>query len=107
MNAGAAQVDILATAFESDEFLEQLEAQHRIKPEVREASNIGSPASVCAHHRGGLGLRPIFRLPRVQPCRKAIVFKTVNPSSASKPFSRPYPLDFIPPKGSSTPPAAP
>jgi SpoVK/Ycf46/Vps4 family AAA+-type ATPase len=35
------QVDILATAFEPEEFLEQLEAEHRIKPEVREARNIG------------------------------------------------------------------
>jgi len=35
------QVDILATQFTPDEFLEQLEAEHRIKPEVREARNIG------------------------------------------------------------------
>jgi SpoVK/Ycf46/Vps4 family AAA+-type ATPase len=35
------QVDILATPFAPDEFLEQLEAEHRIKPEVREARNIG------------------------------------------------------------------
>jgi SpoVK/Ycf46/Vps4 family AAA+-type ATPase len=35
------QVDILAAQFSPDEFLEQLEAEHRIKPEVREARNIG------------------------------------------------------------------
>jgi SpoVK/Ycf46/Vps4 family AAA+-type ATPase len=35
------QVDILATQFTPAEFLEQLEAEHRIKPEVREARSIG------------------------------------------------------------------
>ncbi len=35
------QVDILAAEFSVPEFLEQLEAEHRIKPEVREARNIG------------------------------------------------------------------
>jgi hypothetical protein len=35
------QVDILAAQFSIDEFLEQLEAEHRIKPEVREARSIG------------------------------------------------------------------
>jgi SpoVK/Ycf46/Vps4 family AAA+-type ATPase len=35
------QVDLLATEFSADEFLEQLEAEHRIKPEVREARNMG------------------------------------------------------------------
>jgi SpoVK/Ycf46/Vps4 family AAA+-type ATPase len=35
------QVDILAAQFGVEEFLEQLEAEHRIKPEVREARNIG------------------------------------------------------------------
>jgi SpoVK/Ycf46/Vps4 family AAA+-type ATPase len=35
------QVDILATEFTADEFLEQLESEHRIKPEVREARSIG------------------------------------------------------------------
>jgi SpoVK/Ycf46/Vps4 family AAA+-type ATPase len=35
------QVDILATQFSPAEFLDQLEAEHRIKPEVREARNIG------------------------------------------------------------------
>jgi SpoVK/Ycf46/Vps4 family AAA+-type ATPase len=35
------QTDILATQFSAEEFLEQLEAEHRIKPEVREARNIG------------------------------------------------------------------
>ena len=35
------QADILATEFSADEFLSQLEAEHRIKPEVREARGIG------------------------------------------------------------------
>jgi SpoVK/Ycf46/Vps4 family AAA+-type ATPase len=35
------QVDILATAFSADEFMSQLEAEHRIKPEVREARGMG------------------------------------------------------------------
>ncbi len=35
------QVEILATAFTADEFLEQLQAEHRIKPEVREARGMG------------------------------------------------------------------
>ncbi|AEG91193.1 ATP-binding protein [Ramlibacter tataouinensis] len=35
------QVHILATEFSPEEFLDQLEAEHRIKPEVREARNIG------------------------------------------------------------------
>jgi len=35
------QVQILATSFEPAEFLEQLEAEHRIKPEVREARPMG------------------------------------------------------------------
>jgi SpoVK/Ycf46/Vps4 family AAA+-type ATPase len=35
------QVDILATAFSPEEFMEQLEAEHRIKPEVRESRGIG------------------------------------------------------------------
>lgn len=35
------QVDILATAFAPAEFMEQLEAEHRIKPEVRESRGIG------------------------------------------------------------------
>ncbi|MCM5681644.1 AAA family ATPase [Schlegelella sp. S2-27] len=35
------QVDILAVAFEPDEFLSQLEAEHRVKPEVRQARGIG------------------------------------------------------------------
>ncbi len=35
------QVDILDTAFSADEFIEQLEAEHRIKPEVREARGMG------------------------------------------------------------------
>ncbi len=35
------QVDILAAAFSADEFLEQLEVEHRLKPEVREARPMG------------------------------------------------------------------
>jgi SpoVK/Ycf46/Vps4 family AAA+-type ATPase len=35
------QVTILATQFTPEEFLEQLEAEHRIKPEVRESRSIG------------------------------------------------------------------
>jgi hypothetical protein len=35
------QTDILAATFSPDEFLEQLEAEHRIKPEVREARSMG------------------------------------------------------------------
>jgi hypothetical protein len=35
------QVEILAAQISADEFLEQLEAEHRIKPEVREARSIG------------------------------------------------------------------
>jgi hypothetical protein len=35
------QIDILGTGFSSDEFIEQLEAEHRIKPEVREARSMG------------------------------------------------------------------
>jgi SpoVK/Ycf46/Vps4 family AAA+-type ATPase len=35
------QTDILAAKFSAEEFLEQLEAEHRIKPEVREARTIG------------------------------------------------------------------
>ena len=35
------QTDILAVDFSAEEFLEQLEAEHRIKPEVREARGMG------------------------------------------------------------------
>ena len=35
------QVDILATEFEPDEFLAQLEGEHRVKPEVRQRRGIG------------------------------------------------------------------
>jgi len=35
------QTDILAAEFSAQEFLEQLEAEHRIKPEVREARGMG------------------------------------------------------------------
>ena len=35
------QIDILGEAFSEDDFLAQLEAEHRIKPEVREARGMG------------------------------------------------------------------
>ena len=35
------QTDILATTFTADEFMSQLEAEHRIKPEVRQARGMG------------------------------------------------------------------
>ena len=35
------QVEILATSFSAEEFLAQLEAEHRIKPEVRDARAMG------------------------------------------------------------------
>jgi hypothetical protein len=35
------QTDILAAEFGAEEFMEQLEAEHRIKPEVRDARGIG------------------------------------------------------------------
>ena len=35
------QAAILGAGFEALEFLEQLEAEHRIKPEVREARSVG------------------------------------------------------------------
>ena len=35
------QVEILASVFSAQEFLDQLEAEHRIKPEVREARGMG------------------------------------------------------------------
>ena len=35
------QVDILAVTFEADEFLSQLESEHRVKPEVRQRRGIG------------------------------------------------------------------
>ena len=35
------QTDILAATFTADEFMSQLEAEHRIKPEVREARRMG------------------------------------------------------------------
>jgi len=35
------QVEILAAQLTPEEFLEQLEGEHRIKPEVREARGIG------------------------------------------------------------------
>jgi SpoVK/Ycf46/Vps4 family AAA+-type ATPase len=35
------QTDILAVDFSAAEFLDQLEAEHRIKPEVRESRGIG------------------------------------------------------------------
>ena len=35
------QTDILAVEFSAAEFLDQLDAEHRIKPEVRESRGIG------------------------------------------------------------------
>jgi hypothetical protein len=35
------QVDILGEAFDADEFLSQLESEHRVKPEVRQRRGIG------------------------------------------------------------------
>ncbi|MDP2249962.1 MAG: hypothetical protein Q8K14_05970, partial [Hydrogenophaga sp.] len=35
------QVEILAEVLQPEEFIAQLEAEHRIKPEVREARGIG------------------------------------------------------------------
>ena len=35
------QVEILAAQLSAEEFLDQLEAEHRIKPEVREARGMG------------------------------------------------------------------
>jgi SpoVK/Ycf46/Vps4 family AAA+-type ATPase len=35
------QIEILATAMSPEEFVEQLEAEHRIKPEVREQRSVG------------------------------------------------------------------
>ena len=35
------QVEILGEAFEPDEFLSQLESEHRVKPEVRQRRGIG------------------------------------------------------------------
>jgi SpoVK/Ycf46/Vps4 family AAA+-type ATPase len=35
------QVDILGGRFEADEFLSQLESEHRVKPEVRQRRGIG------------------------------------------------------------------
>ena len=35
------QVEILAVAFDADEFLSQLESEHRVKPEVRQHRHIG------------------------------------------------------------------
>jgi SpoVK/Ycf46/Vps4 family AAA+-type ATPase len=35
------QIEVLGEAFEPDEFLSQLEAEHRVKPEVRQQRGIG------------------------------------------------------------------
>jgi SpoVK/Ycf46/Vps4 family AAA+-type ATPase len=43
------QVDLLEQTFEPDEFLSQLESEHRVKPDVREQRGIGFSASVKAH----------------------------------------------------------
>ena len=41
VHARQRQVDILGTGFEPDEFLAQLESEHRVKPEVRARRDIG------------------------------------------------------------------
>ncbi|MBL8324940.1 MAG: ATP-binding protein [Rubrivivax sp.] len=46
------QVDILGTPFEPDEFLSQLESEHRVKPEVRQRRGIGFAASASAAFKG-------------------------------------------------------
>ncbi len=43
------QVDLLEETFEPDEFLSQLESEHRVKPDVRERRGIGFSASVKVH----------------------------------------------------------
>jgi hypothetical protein len=35
------QIEVLGEAFDADEFLSQLEAEHRVKPEVRQQRGIG------------------------------------------------------------------
>ena len=35
------QIDILGEAFDADEFLSQIESEHRVKPQVRERRSIG------------------------------------------------------------------
>jgi hypothetical protein len=35
------QVEVLGAGFEPDEFLAQLESEHRVKPEVRQRRSIG------------------------------------------------------------------
>jgi len=35
------QIDVLGVAFEPDEFMSQLEAEHRVKPEVRQQRGMG------------------------------------------------------------------
>ena len=35
------QIDVLGEPFEPDEFLSQLEAEHRVKPEVRQQRGMG------------------------------------------------------------------
>ena len=41
--------DLLEETFEPDEFLSQLESEHRVKPDVRERRGIGFSASVKVH----------------------------------------------------------
>ena len=55
------------------------------------------------------GARPDHRVGAVavQPCQLTRVLVALTSSSASSPFSRPWPLRLVPPKGSSTPPPAP
>ena len=42
------QADVLGEGFEADAFLSQLEAEHRVKPEVRERRGIGFGAGRVA-----------------------------------------------------------
>ena len=41
LRSAGLQVDVLGEVFEPDEFLAQLEAEHRVKPEVRQHRGIG------------------------------------------------------------------
>ena len=63
-------------------------------------------AGGAAGDDGGLALQlPHDAAP--QPWKCTSVFVVLTSSSASRPFSRPWPLRLVPPKGSSTPPPAP
>ncbi|MFO1285347.1 MAG: ATP-binding protein [Rubrivivax sp.] len=47
------QVEILGVPFEPDEFLSQLESEHRVKPEVRQRRGIGFGAAAAGGSSGG------------------------------------------------------